>query len=108
MRFMVMHKVDAKMEAGGPPDKEIIRGMGKLVGEGLKSGVFLDGAGLHRSAQRVRLRARGGETTARRGPYPGDNELLASFAMIKARSLDEAVEVARRFAAILGDAELEV
>ncbi len=25
MRFMVMHKVDAKMEAGGPPDPQIIQ-----------------------------------------------------------------------------------
>src|SRR4051812_39234763 len=40
MRFMVMHKVDANMEAGGPPPPGIIQGMGKLVGESLKSGVF--------------------------------------------------------------------
>jgi len=45
MRFMVMHKVDAKMEAGGPPDPQIIQSMGALVQESLKNGVFITGAG---------------------------------------------------------------
>ncbi len=34
---MVMHKVDAKMEAGEPPDPQIILNMGALVQESLKS-----------------------------------------------------------------------
>ena len=55
MRFIVMHKVDAKMEAGGPPDQDIVRKMGELIGETAKTGAFLDGAGLHASARRVRL-----------------------------------------------------
>jgi hypothetical protein len=31
MRFMVMHKVDATMEAGDPPSDTIIVEMGRLV-----------------------------------------------------------------------------
>ncbi len=68
MRYMVMHKVDANMEAGVPPSQDIIRGMGKLVSDSLKSGLFLDGAGLHRSAQRVRVRCAGGECSISEGP----------------------------------------
>ncbi|MGH9888483.1 MAG: YciI family protein, partial [bacterium] len=64
-----MHKVDAHMEAGGPPSQTIIEAMGKLVQDGLKSGVFLDGAGLHRSALRVRVEVEGGKPTVTRGPY---------------------------------------
>lgn len=56
MRFMVMHKVDAKGEAGEPPSREIIERMGELIGESMKSKVCLDGAGLHRGARRVRVR----------------------------------------------------
>jgi hypothetical protein len=108
MRFMVMHKVDANMEAGGPPSQEIIQGMGKLVGESLKSGVFLDGAGLHRSAQRVRLSFAGGNCTVTRGPLEGGNELVTGFAMIKAKSMDAAIELARRFAGVVGDVEIEI
>ncbi len=108
MRFMVMHKVDAKMEAGDPPSQEIIQKMGGLVGAGLKSGVFLDGAGLHRSAQRVRLDFAGGACKVTRGPLTGRNELVAGFAMIKAKSMDEAIEHARRFAAASGDQEIDI
>jgi hypothetical protein len=108
MRFMVMHKVDANMEAGGPPSQAIVQGMGALVQESLKNKVFLNGAGLHRSAQRARLEIKGGEAKVSKGPYQGQNELLSSFAMIKANSLEEAIERARQLARVLGDVEVEV
>lgn len=108
MRYIVMHKVDAVMEAGGPPSQDIIQNMGKLVGSSMKEGIFLDGAGLHRSAMRVRLRFRGGRREITRGPYAGENELVSSLAMIKAKSMDEAIEHAGRFAEALGDVEIEI
>jgi hypothetical protein len=108
MRFMVMHKVDAQMESGAPPPQGIIEQMGQLVQGEIRAGVFKDGAGLHRSALRVRLEFDGGERTIVRGPYQGSNELLASFAMIKADSTDHAIEIATRFAGVLGDVEIEI
>jgi hypothetical protein len=108
MRFMVMHKVDAKMESGAAPDQRIIQGMGEFIGKQLKAGVFQDGAGLHPSRQRVRLTFAGGRRTIVRGPYAGGNELLASFAMIQATSQDHAVEIATRLAGALGDVEIEI
>jgi len=108
MRCIAMHKVDAKMEAGAPPDQELVKRMGRLVGESLKRGIFLDGAGLHRSARRVRLRCKGGVCEVERGPYEGKDELVASMALIRTASIDAAVEEARRFGAALGDAEIEV
>ena len=108
MRFMVMHKVDANMEAGGPPNPQIIQSMGALVQQSLKDGVFTTGAGLHRSARRARLQPGGGSVRVTRGPYSGSNELLASFAMIRAGSLEEAIERARELSRVLGDAEVEV
>jgi hypothetical protein len=108
MRFMVMHKVDAHMEAGEPPPERIIREMGQLVQKEIRAGVFKDGAGLHRSALRVRLEFDGGRRTIVRGPYQGSNELLASFAMIKTKSLDDAIEIATRVATAAGDREIEI
>jgi hypothetical protein len=105
MRFIVMHKVDAHMESGGPPSPHIIEHMGALVQESIKSRIFTTGAGLHRSARRARL-DRGGKVVTR-GPYTGQNELVDSFAMIRASSLEEAIERAREFARVL-DAEIEV
>lgn len=108
MRFIVMHKVDAVMEAGGPPDQRIIQEMGALVQESLKSGVFKNGAGLHPSRSRARVRCAGGECTVQNGPYAGDNELVTQIAMVSTRSMDDALEQARRFALATGTAELEV
>jgi len=105
MRFIVMHKVDAHMESGGPPSQDIIRNMGALVQESIRSHIFTTGAGLHRSARRARL-DRGGKVVAK-GPYSGANELVDSFAMIRAASLEEAIERAREFARVL-DADIEV
>ncbi|MCC6995871.1 MAG: hypothetical protein IT370_14770 [Deltaproteobacteria bacterium] len=105
---MVMHKVDSHMEAGGAPDQKIIQGMGRLVGDSLKEGIFLDGAGLHRSAQRVRLRFGAGECAVTQGPLLGERELVASMAMIKVASMEAAIGVAQRLAAALAEPELEI
>lgn len=108
MRFMVMHKVDANMEAGGAPSQELVQQMGALVQGSLKSGVFLNGAGLHRSARRARLKCVGGDCSVTHGPYGGENELLASFTMISAKSLEAAIGHARQLASSLGDVDIEV
>ena len=108
MRFMVMHKVDAKMESGDPPDQTIIQAMGNLVQNSLKTGVFQNGAGLHRSALRVRLAFKNGQRTVTEGPYSGNNELVFACFMLKAASREQAIEHAGRFAKILGDVEIEI
>jgi hypothetical protein len=108
MRFMIMHKSDAQMESGGPPPPRIIQDMGSYIQGSIKAGVFQDGAGLHRSAQRVRLVFAAGQRSVTRGPFEGGNHLLASFAMIKAASMDHAIEIASRIAALLGDGEIEI
>src|SRR3954469_6573266 len=105
MRFMVMHKTDAVMEAGGPPPEGIIQKMGEYVQGAIKAGVFKDGAGLHASSRRVRLVFAAGQRTITPGPLEGRNELLASFAMIKADSMDHAIEIATRIAGAIGEGE---
>jgi hypothetical protein len=70
--------------------------------------VFKDGAGLHPSSRRVRLVFEAGQRTITPGPYEGRNELLASFAMLKADSMDQAIEIATRIAGAIGDTELEI
>lgn len=107
-RYMCMHKVDAKMESGAPPSQEIIQKMGQFVGRHLKAGVFKDGAGLHRSAQRARVRFEGGNATIERGPYTGGNELLASFALISTTGIEKAIEAAIELGTAAGNAEVEV
>ena len=108
MRFMIMHKNDANTEAGNPPPKEVVEKMPAFIGEHAKSGRFLDGAGLAGSKSRTRLLFRGGECSAKRGPYAGEHELPAATLLLKVRTREEALGWAERYGKILGDGELEV
>lgn len=108
MRFIVMHKVDADMEAGSPPNQAIVSSMGQLVQESLKSGIFKNGAGLHRTEKRVRLDFKGGKAKVTKGPFSGGNQLVASVFMVRTTDIEAAGEQAARIAALLGDVEIEI
>ena len=108
MRFMCMHKVDAKMEAGERPSQQIIQQMGQFIGGLAKTGVFKDGDGLHRSATRARVTFQDGEPTILRGPYPGGNELVASFAKVSTTGVEKAIELAVELGRAAGNREVEV
>jgi hypothetical protein len=108
MQFMMMHKTDAYYENGGKPSKELIAGVGQMIGDMARSGRLLAGDGLGPSAQGVRLKFAGGKRTVTPGPFVGGNELVAGFAVMRVRSLDEAVEWATKLAAVVGDAEIDV
>lgn len=107
-RFIVMHKTDPVMEQGAPPDREIITQMGGLIGESLRNAVFVTGAGLHRSARRLRLRCTQGDCSIERGPYKGKNEQVARMLLVRTANEEAAVDVARQVAAAYGDAEIEI
>jgi hypothetical protein len=108
MRFMIMHKNDPRTEAGLPPEMDLVSQMGSFIGEHLKAGRFLDGAGLSASKTRTRLVFRDGQCTVTHGPYRGENELPAATLLLKVREREEAVAWAERYGKILGDGELEL
>jgi hypothetical protein len=108
MKFMMMHKTDDYYENGGLPSKELIANVGKMVGEMVQSGRLLAADGLRSSAEGVRLTFAGGKRAVTKGPFVGGNELIAGFAVLRVRSLDEAVEWASRFAAVIGDVEVDI
>jgi hypothetical protein len=108
MRFMVMHKVDADMEASVPPRPGLIQEMGAFIEEHAKAGVFLGGEGLKPSATRTRLAFSGGNRSVQHGPYAGANELIARCMVIKVKSRDEAIDWVSRWAEVVGDVEVEL
>jgi hypothetical protein len=108
MRFIVMHKADKNSESGTPPPQELINGMGKLIGETARAGMFLAGEGLKPSSTRLRLTFARGQRTVTRGPYAGSNELPAGFVILKVKSTEDAIEWASQLAAAAGDAEIEL
>lgn len=108
MRFMIMHKNDAKTEAGLPPPMELVHKMGAFIGEHAKSGKFIDGAGLNGSKTRTRFVFKGGRATVKHGPYVGEHELPAGTLLLKVKTKEEAMGWAERYGKILGDGELEL
>jgi hypothetical protein len=108
MRVLCMHKADKSSEAGLPPDEKLMAGMGPLMEDMSKAGVMISGEGLRPSVHGVRLNFSGGRRTITKGPLTGGNELLAGFCMVAVRTIDEAIEWSSRYAAIVGDVELDV
>jgi hypothetical protein len=108
MRYIWMHKTDDETEAGVPPSPELIAKMGALMGEMAKSGVLLGGEGLQPSSMSVRLKFAGGERTVTHGPLRGSNEVLAGFAVVRMKSMDEAIEWASKFGRAVGEIEIDI
>jgi len=108
MRYVLMHKHDAKTEAGEKPSQELIENMGALVGGMAANGTLLEGGGLRESAQRYRLNREGAGWRVTQGPFGGSNELPAGMAVLETKTWDEALDWGRRLGDAVGAEELEV
>ena len=96
MRFMVLVKANKDSEAGVLPDEKLLTDMGKYNEELVKAGVMLAGEGLHPSSKGKRVRFSGGKRTVIDGPFAETKELIAGFWLWQVRSMDEAIEWAKR------------
>jgi hypothetical protein len=109
MRVMMLLKADKTTEAGGPPSKEHLAEMGKLIEDMAKAGVLLAAEGLQPSSKGKRIRFTEGKiTSVTDGPFTETKELIAGFCMIQANSWDEVMSWNKRFAAVQGNGESEL
>jgi hypothetical protein len=106
MRFMVLVKADKNSEAGVLPDEKILTEMGKFNQELEKAGVLLAAEGLQASSKGARVRSANGKVKVTDGPFAEAKELVAGFWLLQAKSMDEAVEWAKR--APFQEGEVEV
>ena len=95
-KFMMLVKASADSEAGVMPTTEQFTQMNKYNEELVKAGVMLAGEGLHPSSRGARIEFKGNKKTVVDGPFAETKELIAGFWIIQAKSLEEAVEWARR------------
>lgn len=96
MRVMVIVKGDAESEAGCMPSEKMLAAMGRFNEELVNAGVMLEGEGLHPSSKGKRVKFSGGNRIVTDGPFAETNELVGGFWIWKVKSMDEALEWARR------------
>jgi hypothetical protein len=109
MRCMVMVKATRETEAGVLPGEELLAAMTAYNEQLAKAGVLLAGEGLQPSAKGVRVRFSGDRRSTVDGPFAETKELIAGFWLWQVRSLDEAIEWAKRCPNPTGaDSELEI
>jgi hypothetical protein len=106
MKFLSIYAQDQK--SPGSMSGAQMAEMGKLIEETKKSGALvLTGAILPVSKGGARVRASGGAISVD-GPFTEAKELVGGFAIMEAKSREEAIEMATRFLKIAGDGECEL
>jgi hypothetical protein len=96
MKVIVIVKASKDSEAGVMPSEQLLRDMGNYNEELVKAGVLLAAEGLHPSSKGKRLVFKGGQKSFIDGPFTETKELVAGFWLWQVKSMDEAVEWARR------------
>ena len=82
--------------------------MGKLMEETIKAGTLVFTGGILPVAKGgARIRNSAGEITVD-GPFAEAKEVVGGFAIMEAKSREEAIEMVRRFIRIAGDGECEL
>ena len=108
MRVMVMVKATSQSDAGQMPRTALLAAMGNFNEELVKAGLLLAGKGLHPSARGKRVHFSGTRRTVTDGPFTQTKKLVAGFWLWQVKSMEEAVEWARRCPNPMdGDAEIE-
>ena len=109
MRVMVIVKASKASEAGEMPDEKMLTDMGRFNEALVNAGIMVAGEGLHPTSRAKRIRFSGSNRTVIDGPFPETKELIAGFWIWKVKSMDEAIEWARRCPnPHVDDSELEI
>jgi hypothetical protein len=109
MRVMVIVKANKDSEAGIMPKQKLLAEMGKFNEELVKAGVLLAADGLQPSSKGKRIQfSRKGKSVID-GPFTETKELIAGYWLWQVRSMEEAVEWAKRCPnPHEGEAEIEI
>ncbi|GAA2695433.1 YciI family protein [Actinoplanes palleronii] len=98
MRYLMLSKTQDNQ-----PDEKLFTEMAAFIEEMTASGVLLATGGLDASG--FKLTSAGDQVTVTDGPFTEAKEAIGGFALVEVRSREEAIEIGRRFLAIVGDGE---
>jgi len=104
MKFLMTYESSSKV----PPTPAQLAAIGKFSQEMEATGNLLMTGGLQRPSKGTRVQLAGGKFTITDGPYAETKELIDGFALIEAKSREEALELAQRFMSIAGEGTGEV
>jgi len=105
MKFLSLYK---SVERNTPPSPEEMTRMGKLVEDGMKAGWLVATEGCLPTALGARVRKSEGQISVTDGPFSEAKEVVGGFAILRANSKQEAIQLAKDFLAAVGDGECEI
>jgi hypothetical protein len=109
MRFLMMHRLDESRPEAWNPSPEFIEKMGAFIQEWIDKGILITAEGVHRSEKGALVRkGQDASITATDGPFTEVKEVIGGFALVNAEDRAQAVEYAKRYAALFDEVEVEV
>jgi hypothetical protein len=105
MKFLSIYKT---VERNAPPSQEEMAAMGELIEEAMKAGWLVATEGCLPTALGARVRISGGNFTVTDGPFTEAKEQVGGFAILKANSKEEALQLTRNFLKAVGQGECEL
>ena len=101
MRFLAMIRLNEN--TGLVPGEQLIRDMSALVEGMAREGTMIRTAPLRPTTEGVRVRQRHGQLFISDGPFIETQEVVGGYAVLEAQTMQEAVELTKRFLSIHGD-----
>lgn len=96
MRYMlfIKHTEDYR---GKTPPPALMKAMGEFVVPNLKSGKFMEAAGLMSTARGKKVRLHQGNVSVIDGPFTESKEIIGGYTLVEAESDQEALDLAKHF-----------
>jgi hypothetical protein len=107
MQFLMFYAPDPAAHPG-PPSKEYMDEMNKLIEASMKSGQLLATGGLTPIRNGARVGQAAGKVTVTDGPFIESTEIIGGFALFELPSLEAAIESSRGFLKVAGDGHVTI
>jgi hypothetical protein len=104
MRYLMIVKADENHQIGHAQRAALMAAVSELSTRMTEAGILLDQGGLLPSVAGARIHANGGELSVVDGPFAETKEIIGGFAILKAASKSEAIELGKQFMQLHADA----
>lgn len=96
MQFMIIVKSSGDCEAGKKPGVDLLAAIGNYTQELRRAGVLVELSRLEASSKGARIKFSGGKKLVIDGPFAETKELIGGYWIIRANSMEEALQWAKR------------